>query len=210
MKLLDQELLVKTGPVDHADWNFRFPLGLVQRLRFRLAFKLLPKRSPQLLEIGYGSGVFMPSLAQKADHLHGVDVHSREDQVTEALSRVQVAATLRQAPAEALPYANHTFDSVVAISALEFVNDLNQVCEEIKRTLKPGGVFVVVTPGHSVLVDTGLRILTGKSAQEDFGNRRESVIPILSQHFTVSKKLIFPPVAGALVPLYVALRLVND
>ena len=210
MKLLDQELLVKTGPVDHADWNFRFPLGLVQRLRFRLALNLLPKYSDHLLEIGYGSGVFMPSLAQRADHLHGVDVHPRADQVTQALSRVQVSARLHQSPAESLPFRNHTFDAVVAISALEFVSDLHQVCHEIKRTLKPGGVFVVVTPGHSALVDAGLRLLTGKSAQEDFGNRREAVIPILSKHFRVSQKLIFPPVVGALLPLYVALRLVND
>src|SRR5437899_1843622 len=36
MKLLSQELLIKTGPVDHADWNYRPLLGLISRTRFRL------------------------------------------------------------------------------------------------------------------------------------------------------------------------------
>ena len=210
MKLLDKKLLVKTGPVDHADWNFRFPLGVVQKLRFRLALSLLPKHSARLLEIGYGSGIFMPSLAKQADHLHGADVHPQADRVTESLSKVGVHAVLQQAPAEELPYPNQMFDCIVAISALEFVNDLHLVCKEIKRILTPGGVFVIVTPGHSAVVDLGLRILTGKSAKQDFGDRRESILSTLTEHFKVSKKLISPPVFGGLVPLYVALRLVKD
>ena len=210
MKLLDKELLIKTGPVDHADWNFRFPLGVVQKLRFQLALRLLPVHSNQLLEIGYGSGVFMPSLAQRADYLHGVDVHPRAEQVTKALSKVRVGATLQKAAAEKLPYDNQKFDCVVAISALEFVDDLHRVCTEVKRILKPGGVFVVVTPGHSALVDLGLRILTGKSAKQDFGDRRKSILPTLTENFRVDARVTSPPVIGYLIPLYVALRLVKD
>jgi SAM-dependent methyltransferase len=210
MKLLDKGLLVKTGPVDHADWNFRFPLGVVQKLRFRLALSLLPEHSDRLLEVGYGSGIFMPSLAQKADHLYGADVHPHVNQVTESLSTVGVHATLQQAAAEQLPYTDQFFDSIVAISALEFVADLHLVCQEIKRVLKPAGVFVIVTPGHSALVDLGLLVLTGKKAKQDFANRRESIVSTLGEHFKVSKKLTSPPIVGGFVPLYVALRLVKD
>jgi SAM-dependent methyltransferase len=209
MKLLDKRLLIRTGGVDHADWNFKFPLGVVQKLRFRMALSLLPDFSCQMLEIGYGSGVFMPSLAERAGHLHGVDVHPRAEEVSEVLLKVRTSVTLKQASAEELPYDSHTFDCVVAVSALEFVDNLDLVCKEVKRVLKPSGIFVAVTPGHSALVDLGLRILTGKKAQDDFGNRRENIIPVLTEHFRVGKKSIAPPVLGFVVPLYVGLRLVK-
>ena len=41
LHLLPEEVLIKTGPVDHADWNFRPILGSIQRSRFRLMLDLL-------------------------------------------------------------------------------------------------------------------------------------------------------------------------
>ena len=63
LKLLPREALIQTGEVDHADWNYRPLLGMIQRLRFRLILRILAGRKyHRLLEIGYGSGVFMPEL----------------------------------------------------------------------------------------------------------------------------------------------------
>ena len=51
---LPLEALIKTGPVDHADWNYKPLLGWIQRERFQLAQTLLPRKPvPRLLEIGY-------------------------------------------------------------------------------------------------------------------------------------------------------------
>jgi hypothetical protein len=55
MNLLPREALVKTGPVNHADWNYRPFLGLIQRIRWRLVRAFLgEQRYARLLEIGYG------------------------------------------------------------------------------------------------------------------------------------------------------------
>jgi ubiquinone/menaquinone biosynthesis C-methylase UbiE len=152
--LLPREMLVKTGPHDHAGWNYEALLGYLQRQRFHLARRLLPtRRVDRILEIGYGSGIFMPELRQHCDRLDGVDVHQRKDEVTGKLRHAGVSATLHTASAEELPFENRTFDVVVAVSTLEFVDDISRSVCEISRVLRPGGAAVAVIPGDHPLLD---------------------------------------------------------
>ncbi len=207
MKLLPREELVVTGPVDHADWNYRAVLGFVQRRRFALALAALPNgRIPRLLEIGYGSGIFMPELARRADRLDGIDPHPHAAAVGAALARAGVAATLASGTAEALPYPDATFDVVLAVSSFEFIPDPVRAAREIARVLTPGGTAIVVTPGTSPLLDLALRIVTGESAQADYDDRRARVVPALEAALSRAGKRAFPPVAGALIPVYTAYR----
>lgn len=208
LKLLPREALLKTGDVDHADWNFRPVLGSIMRRRFRLILALLgTQRIPQLLEIGYGSGIFLPELARHCDELYGLDVHDRLGAVAAALAKAQVRANLVSASMTAMPFADHCFDCAVAVSALEFVDDLDAACQEVKRVLRPGGVFIAVTPGSSPLVDFGLKVLTGKSARADFGDRRQRVIPTLRKHFTLQQRRTSPRFGTFFVHLYTGMRL---
>lgn len=208
LKLLPADALISTGPVDHADWNYRPLLGAIQRLRFRLVVSLLPQKMiPRLLEIGYGSGVFMPELARHCDELHGIDIHDYAGPVQARLSEYGVNAHLRSASAESLPYDEGLFDCVVAVSSLEFVPNIQQATGELRRVLRPGGCLVLVTPGSSPLVDTGLKLLTGESAANDYANRRERLLPALAEGFTIDRRRAFPPLLSRVVCLYTALRM---
>lgn len=208
MRLLPPDALLKTGEVDHADWNYRPLLGAIIRARYRCAVSLLAaRRYGRLLEVGYGSGVFMPELARHCDELYGIDIHQLQQPVCELLSGFGVNARLFSGSVEALPFEDRSFDCLVAVSALEFVADLDAACRESRRVLKPGGCLIVVSPGHSPLVDAGLRVLTGKSAKTDFGDRRQSLIPTLLKHFVVRRSLTVPRFGGTLARLYTALKL---
>ncbi|TMM57112.1 class I SAM-dependent methyltransferase [Maribacter algarum] len=208
LKLLPLTSLIKTGEVDHADWNYRPVLGTISCSRFRLVKKMLvEKHGERLLEIGYGSGVFLPELANHADKVYGVDIHEKTAEVAERLLEVNVDAELVSGGAEKMKWENNSFDFVVAVSALEFVSDLDAVCREVKRILKPNGSFMVVTPGKSPLLDFGLKVLTGKSAKEDFADRREIILPTLLKHFSTKQKLTYPRHGASLVKLYTALEL---
>jgi len=205
--LLPRELLVRTGPVDHADWNYKGILGRISRQRFKLVRRLMDgQRFPRLLELGYGSGVFLPELARHADAVSGVDVHGQSEEVASALARNGVTVTLKRGVAESLPFADESFDAVVAVSVLEFVDDMDMTARELGRVLAPGGALIVITPGKSPLVDAGLKLLTGKSADADFGNKRERVIPALKRAFRLDRELQFPFVTVPGVRLYTALR----
>ena len=97
IRLLPLQDLVRTGPVDHADWNYRPLLGLLQRRRFQLATALLPRpRMQRLLEVGYGSGVFLPELARHCEELHGIDTHASPAEVLGKLLPHGVAPCLTQ------------------------------------------------------------------------------------------------------------------
>jgi ubiquinone/menaquinone biosynthesis C-methylase UbiE len=208
LRLLPPQALLKTGEVDHADWNFRPLLGWIMRTRYHLARSLLAEhRFGRLLEIGYGSGVFMPELAAYCDDLYGTDVHHRHDEVAARLAEAGVRARLAVAGMEAMPFEDAFFDGLIAVSTVEFVGDLEAGCREARRILRPGGVFIVITPGVNPLADIGLKLLTGKSARQDFADRRQRVLPALGRHFVVERRLTLPRFGTGLVHLYTALKL---
>jgi ubiquinone/menaquinone biosynthesis C-methylase UbiE len=210
MNLLAPSQLIATGPVDHADWNFRPVLGAILRWRFRMMLQLLgQRRYESLLEIGYGSGVFMPELAQHTRRLTGIDIHDRHREVEEVLLRNGVAADLHRASMANMPFPDGAFDCVVAVSAMEFVDDIDSACAEIRRVLTPGGQFVVITPGHSPLLDFGLWVLTRESAKKDFANRRERVVPALERHFQLSREIRWPQAGHQLVCFYRGLKVLT-
>jgi ubiquinone/menaquinone biosynthesis C-methylase UbiE len=206
ISLLPREALLKTGDVDHAAWNYDGLLGYVSRRRFALVRALLPKRRVgKLLEVGYGSGVFFPELAKHARRLYGADIHDRPADVTAVLAKNGILADLVTASAEELPYPDALFDLVVAVSTFEFVPDARKAIVELGRVLAPGGKIVVVTPGRSPLLDLALRIFTGESAKEDFGDRRALIVPALKSEMRIERSATFPRFSP--VPVYRALRL---
>jgi ubiquinone/menaquinone biosynthesis C-methylase UbiE len=207
LRLLPKSALVRTSPVDHPDWNYRPLLRGVQRLRFRIALDLLAgARFTRLLEIGYGSGVFMPSLAEHCTELHGVDPHPHRDEVADKLVHHDIPATLAQASVESLPYPDGFFDGVVTISALEYVPDIGAACREIRRVLAPDGVFAVVTPGATPLWDLALRLATGESPSQ-YADRRQKLQPTLRDHFHVVRETRLPRFGGRAMRLYTGLRM---
>ena len=209
LRLLPPAELLKTGTFDHAGWNYRPLLGAISRARFNLAVRLLSKqRVERLLEVGYGSGIFLPELSRWCKELYGIDPHELSGPVSETLAALNIDAQLFSGSATAMPFANGFFDRVVAVSSLEFVEDLDACCVELRRVLKPGGSLVLVTPGHSPLIDFGLRVLTGESAKADYGERRHSLISTLLSHFAIERSLKLPAVGSSLIHLYTGLRLV--
>jgi ubiquinone/menaquinone biosynthesis C-methylase UbiE len=207
LHLLPEEILVKTGPVDHADWNFRPFLGAIQRSRFRLLLRLVGDRTfERLLEIGYGSGVFLPELARRTRDLTAIDIHQATERVGESLSKLGVQASLHTASAEQMPFSDGSFDGVVAVSSFEFISDFDRACREIVRVMRPGGSFFVITPGESPILDLGLKVLTGESAKHDYEDRRRRVMPALRRYFHVEEERKIPT---SLFPIYRGLRLVK-
>lgn len=197
MKLLPRAQLIHTGPVDHADWNYRPGLAFVMRKRFSLVLSLLPKHAHRMLEIGFGSGVFMPELARRCDELYGIDVHEEVSAVEDSLEACGVRASLSRQSATQMTFDDRFFDCVVSISALEFIDRIEGAAEELARVLRPEGRLVAVMPGKSPLLDFALRVATGESAESDYGDRRERVIPALERYFHIVQTRSFSPIYKA-------------
>lgn len=207
MRLLVRKELVKTSRVDHAAWNFMPILGWLQRTRFRLVVSLLkPGNHARLLEVGYGSGVFMPELSRYCSELYGLDLHDKAEEVAAALSRNGTTATLISGSVTRMPFPDAFVDCIIAVSALEYVDDIEMACKEMRRVLRAGGILVLVTPGRSRLLDAGLKLL-GEDPRENYADRRERLIPTLLRYFAVERKRSGPILAAWALPIYTALRL---
>jgi len=207
-KLLPRTALIKTGDADQAILNFHPLLGIFQRLRFLLVLSLLPmRRFSRLLEIGYGSGIFLPELAYQCDELYGIDIHPHAARVLGNLRRHHVDAELMQGSATALPFHGKTFECVVAMSCLEYIDPLVSAVREIRRVLTSDGCFVLVTPGNSPVIDFAHDLLTGRSVRRDYGDRRDRLIPTLTKSFVVQRELAIPRTGGGLFTIYRGLRL---
>jgi ubiquinone/menaquinone biosynthesis C-methylase UbiE len=104
--------------------------------------KLLANAHGRVLEIGVGTGLSFSHYPQIGE-LVGVD--PSEPMLRRARRRATELGrdvTLVEAPAEALPFEDKSFDTVVSLAVLCTVDDASRVLQEIRRVLRPGGTFV--------------------------------------------------------------------
>jgi ubiquinone/menaquinone biosynthesis C-methylase UbiE len=152
-------LVPKPDAYDPVDYYYRPATARLYRARLRMALDLLgPGRFPALLEVGYGSGIFLPELATHAERLVGIDLHGESAPVAEMLRRLGVEAELLQGSLFELPFADGEFDALVCISVLEHLQELDRALDELRRVLRPGGVAVLGYPVRNLFTDTFFRL----------------------------------------------------
>lgn len=194
IRLLPPEAILLTSGVDHGNWTHDRLLGLVIGKRYALVCKLLPaQRVHRILEVGFGSGIFMPELASRCDEVFGIDVHQRVELVREVLRTRNIDAQLAREDAASTHFPDETFDIIVAVSALEFIEDIAAAAHEAARILVPRGRMVAVMPADSRILDFLLRMITGQDPKKDYGDRRKRVLPAILQYFAIERKLTFGP-----------------
>lgn len=98
----------------------------------------------RVLDLGCGDGALSVLLARAGAEVTGLDADPR--MVTAArdrASRANAAVTLIEGDVRQLPFADDTFDVVIAITVLCFVADAEQAVNEMARVLQRGGRLVV-------------------------------------------------------------------
>lgn len=207
--LPDRSLLNKTGNVDYNDWNYKFPIKYIQRYRFKKIVQLMGNKTyDHLLEVGTGSGIFLPELSRHCKHLYAIDIHDHFDKVSNLCKVSHIKDfNLSTQSIDNTNFPDEFFDAIVAVSVLEFVPDIQKSLTEIKRILKKGGVFITICPMESKLLDSVLSIYTSKSPEEEFGNSRQKVTNLLEQNFKIESKGHMIPLIGKLFPVYTDYKL---
>jgi len=209
--LPSKSLLQKTGDVDYFDWNYRFPIKYIQLYRFKRIIWLLGKKKyPALLEIGTGSGILLPELAKHCEKLFACDIHSNYDRIHLLLEKYSIDNyDIGRQNIEHTSYNDKSFDAIVAVSVLEFVQDLPGAISEIKRILKDDGVFITICPMSSRFLDIVLGLYSKKKPKEEFGEARSLVGKSLEENFTVIKKGYLLKGLGKYFPVYTHYKLKN-
>ncbi|MCB9184005.1 MAG: class I SAM-dependent methyltransferase [Flavobacteriales bacterium] len=162
MKALDYLRLLIKGPTpQQTAAQLRRPHGFlarkvarrmnaVNRLLYDGAWKALELRDGMhVLEIGFGNGLFFPTLTRQANKLvlHGLDFSADMVQQAQANNGELIgkgALSLVHGASDAMPFADAAFDRVFCINVVYFWDDPSGHLREIKRVLRPGGTFTAV------------------------------------------------------------------
>jgi SAM-dependent methyltransferase len=113
------------------------------RLRAILA-ALMPLDGLRLLDLGCGKGRFASHFQAAGAEVVGLDLSSAMLARATGLDRVRASA-------RRLPFADATFDAVVAIEVLEHVGAVESVLHEARRVLRPGGRIAIVDKNAGAL-----------------------------------------------------------
>jgi len=102
-------------------------------------------RDGTCLDFGGGSGVFLPTLAQRFTHVTLLDLEARQArQVAEQYRLSNV--TVVENDATIIDFVERPFDVAVAADVLEHFQDLEMPVARLHRWLKPGGVLFTSLP----------------------------------------------------------------
>jgi SAM-dependent methyltransferase len=198
--------------VDHSDplpYYYAPLTAWLYRERLRMALDLLgPGPFDRLLEAGYGSGILLPALRDRARALCAMDLHRQASVVQQMLATERTDADLAIGNVCRLGYVGGSFDALVCVSTLEHLHgeELDQAVREFRRVLRPGGVAVVGVPASGWAMDLLFRAIGFSEIGEHHVSTHGNVEEALRRHFAIDAERRLPGFAPRRVALYTVFR----
>lgn len=162
---------VVPGQVNADLWNEHFA---------RYAFARRYAHAKRILDAGSGTGYGTAELAQTARWAVGVDLAPEAAayaQATYPLPNLRFTA----GSCAALPFADGSFDLVVAFEVIEHLRDYRAFLTETRRVLAPGGFLIVSTPNKKYYAES--RAQTGPNPYHEHEFEPEEFVGELSSVF---------------------------
>lgn len=147
-----------------------------------------------LLELGCGTGHWTKYFVDQGFEVTGID--NSEAMLTKAREK-KLNANFLTADSEKLPFENSSFDVIASITMIEFVENQDEVFNEIYRVLKPKGWLIMgCLNKKSILAKNKDQSETFKNAKfltaatlfhylEQFGTPKQSFCVYLDKHNTI-------------------------
>jgi ubiquinone/menaquinone biosynthesis C-methylase UbiE len=191
--------------------------GVVYKRRFEMAVRVLGSRLPRgterLVEVGYGAGLLLPTLADMAREVLGMDAMDTRaaKAVKGMLDRLGICnVRLLSGSVTEIPLPEGSVDALLCISVLEHLRgaELKHAAESMRRVLKPGGVAVLGFPVKNAFTRFLFRIL-GYNDHEIHPSSHTDILRRCSesQGFRVERICRFPGVLPMHLGLYALVRL---
>jgi ubiquinone/menaquinone biosynthesis C-methylase UbiE len=109
--------------------------------------ELFDKTGGTYLDAGCGTGDLIPGLLERGGTVIAMDLSCGMIEQTRARVRsypgqVQFAV----GDVTRLCYRDECFDAIIGVGLLEYLSDVGAAFQEMRRTLKPGGILIVTVP----------------------------------------------------------------
>jgi ubiquinone/menaquinone biosynthesis C-methylase UbiE len=136
-------------------WVIDFACGIapIQRQRARI----VPRAAGRVLEIGIGTGRNLPFYDHaRLEKLYGLDPALQMNRLARKRMRAAgLEVELVDLPAEQIPMADGSFDTVLTTFTLCTIPDAVAALREMRRVLKPGGTLLFCE--HGAAPDASVR-----------------------------------------------------
>lgn len=205
-----KKIMTQTNWGDPVMYHYYPGPNIIYRKRLKNTFKLMrPYRFQHLLEIGYGSGIFLPTLSKMADKVTALDIHKEAAAVRRMLDWYQVSnVKLMSGDIMKMPFPDQTFDGCVVVSTLEDIQDSARAVSEIKRVLKPGAHLFVSFPVENIATNAFFRLI-GENPHEIHPSDHRYILNFLSKNFQIEQILKLPNFIPLDLSLYVSVHCRN-
>lgn len=109
------------------------------------------RKNSSWLDIGTGTGVLPFNLYKHGADITGIDISKNQIEVAESLAKEKDAGNIRfiVSPAETTPFEDNSFDCITAAQCFWYL-DRDKIISEIKRLIKPGGVFIKIYMSYTL------------------------------------------------------------
>lgn len=143
-----------------------------------------------VLEIGCGSGLILPTLSKLFDKVVGIDLNIRDStKVSESLGLDNVKLIC----GDILKYYSKSkFDLVIANDVLEHILDIDEVVFHIKNLLKINAYVIISAPTENMLYKISRLILNIKKPADHY-HASDDMIGKISKVFEI-KEITYIPV----------------
>lgn len=116
--------------------NFETNLDFLQRVGFA-------STGLHVLEIGCGKGALLNRLRSAGHTASGIDPDA---EAIAFCNKTYPGVDARVGFGDQLPFADHSFDTVLSFDVFEHIPDSDKHLKEVRRVLKSGGVYLLQTP----------------------------------------------------------------
>jgi SAM-dependent methyltransferase len=166
----------------------------------------LPTALPGIrtLEIGAGLGEHL-DFEDASQQREYVALELRDEMAAVIAEHHSEVSTLVGDVEQGLDVPDASFDRVVAIHVLEHLRNLPPALDEVRRVLKPGGIFEIVIPCEGGLgYGLGRRVTSQRVFEKRYGtsydwyiktehfNTPGEIVPELDAHFTRERRTWWP------------------
>lgn len=176
---MDKSLYAVESALEENHWWFVGRRALLSSIINGIGFD----KECKVLDVGTGTGTNMRMLSEMGySNVHGIDLD--EDAIN--FCRKKGFVTVEIGDANKLPFANRSFDLVLATDIIEHTDNDSLALSEVYRVLKTGGVAIVTVPAF--------RCLWGEHdiiAHHKRRYTRSSLVKLISKSKFVEKKLFY-------------------
>jgi len=196
--------LTPIGTSDPLRFYYKPLVGRLFRARIDAGLGLLEGRVRRLLEVGYGSGLLLPTLAGICEELYGVDLEPEPPGLRGTLETLGARPReLVQADVRKLPFPQAHFDAAVAFSIFEHLKaePLEQAAAEMARVLERRGLLVIGCPAVHRGMALAFSAIGFHSIDDHHFSGIGAVLRAFAPHFELVRSATLPRALGWAMPL---------